>query len=72
MLEEIGLEPERLEMFNLSSAEGIRFAEIVAQMHERIVQLGPNPLRQNGADPFERFVGRDVEEAGKAGPGEIQ
>ncbi len=72
LLEEIGLEPERLEMFNLSSAEGIRFAEIVAQMHERIVQLGPNPLRQNGADPFERFVGRDVEEAGKAGPGEIQ
>ena len=29
LLAEIGLEPERLEMFNLSSAEGPRFAEIV-------------------------------------------
>ncbi|MHC1729669.1 MAG: hydrogenase iron-sulfur subunit [Syntrophobacteraceae bacterium] len=47
MLEEIGLEPERLEMFNLSSAEGSRFAEIVAQMNERIVQMGLSPLRQN-------------------------
>jgi len=49
MLEELGLEPERLEMFNLSSAEGSHFAEIVAQMNERIVQMGPSPLRQNGS-----------------------
>ncbi len=49
MLEEIGLEPERLEMFNLSSAEGSRFAEIVAQMNERIVQMGLSPLRQNAS-----------------------
>ena len=47
MLEEIGLEPERLEMFNLSSAEGTRFAEIVTEMNERIAQLGPSPLRRN-------------------------
>ena len=45
LLEEIGLEPERLEMFNLSSAEGTRFAEIVTEMNERIVRLGPSPLR---------------------------
>jgi F420-non-reducing hydrogenase iron-sulfur subunit len=49
-LEEIGLEPERLEMFNLSSAEGTRFAEIVAQMHSRITRLGPNPVRRNAED----------------------
>jgi coenzyme F420-reducing hydrogenase delta subunit len=41
---EIGLEPERLEMFNLSSAEGARFAEIATQMTERLIQLGPSPL----------------------------
>src|ERR1700686_678218 len=29
LLSEIGLEPERVEMFNLSSAEGPRFAQIV-------------------------------------------
>ena len=45
LMGEVGLEPERLEMFNLSSAEGTRFAEIVRTMHERLVRLGPSPLR---------------------------
>ncbi len=45
LLEEIGLEPERVEMFNLSSAEGIRFAEIVTEMSQRLARLGPSPLR---------------------------
>ncbi len=45
MLAEIGLEPERLEMFNLSSAEGGRFAEIVMTMVERVKRMGRSPLR---------------------------
>ena len=45
MLAEAGFEPERLEMFNLSSAEGQTFADIVETMTQRIKQLGPNPLR---------------------------
>ena len=45
ILEEIGLKPERLEMFNLSSAEGTRFAEIVTEMTSRLTELGPSPLR---------------------------
>ena len=45
LMGEIGLEPERLEMFNLSSAEGPRFAQIVTEMNERLVRLGPSPLR---------------------------
>jgi coenzyme F420-reducing hydrogenase delta subunit len=45
ILEEIGIEPERLEMFNLSSAEGPRFAAIATEMSERIAKLGPSPLR---------------------------
>ena len=45
LLAEVGLEPERLEMFFLSSAEGIRFAEIATEMTERARQLGPNPLK---------------------------
>ena len=45
LLVEIGLEPERLEMYNLSSAEGGRFAEIVTEMSERLAELGPSPLR---------------------------
>ena len=46
LLAEIGLEPERLEMFNLSSAEGVRFAEIVTTMVERLKLLGRSPLRR--------------------------
>jgi len=48
ILEEIGLEPGRLEMFNLSSAEGTRFAEIVTEMTQRLTELGPSPLRPRG------------------------
>jgi F420-non-reducing hydrogenase iron-sulfur subunit len=45
LLAQVGLEPERLEMFFLSSAEGVRFAEIATEMTERARQLGPNPLK---------------------------
>ncbi len=48
LLDEIGLGGERLEMYFLSSAEGVRFAEIATEMTERIRVLGPNPLG-NGA-----------------------
>ena len=43
-LEEIDLEPERVEMFNLSAGEGPRFAEIASEMVERIKKLGPSPV----------------------------
>jgi len=46
ILDEIGLDPQRLEMFNLSSAEGTRFAEIVTEMTDRLARLGPSPLRK--------------------------
>ena len=45
VLREAGIEGERLEMFNLSSADGPVFVNIVNEMTERIRKLGPNPLR---------------------------
>jgi len=45
LLAEVGLEPERLDMFFLSSAEGARFAAIATEMTERARRLGPNPLK---------------------------
>ena len=41
LLGEIGIEPQRVEMYNLSSAMGSRFAEIVEEVTERIKELGP-------------------------------
>jgi len=58
LLGEIGLEPERLEMFNLSSSEGPRFAEIVTEMSERIARLGPSPLQ-----PDREIVEKGIQEA---------
>jgi coenzyme F420-reducing hydrogenase delta subunit len=40
----MGLEPERLEMFNLSSSEGPKFAAIAKEMTERAYKLGPSPV----------------------------
>jgi F420-non-reducing hydrogenase iron-sulfur subunit len=53
LLDEIGLGGERLDMFFLSSAEGMRWAEIVSEMTERVRALGPNPLRDVVAEHTE-------------------
>ena len=42
LLSEVGIEPERIDMFNLSSAMGGRFAEIVEEMTQRVKELGPS------------------------------
>jgi len=47
MLTEIGLEAARIEMFNLSSAMGTKFAEVATAMSKQIGALGPSPLRSN-------------------------
>ena len=44
LLAEVGIEAERIEMFNLSSAMGGRFAEIAEEMTARVKQLGPSVL----------------------------
>jgi coenzyme F420-reducing hydrogenase delta subunit len=44
LLQAAGLEPERLEMFNLASNQEWRFVEIVQEMVSRVQRLGPNPI----------------------------
>jgi coenzyme F420-reducing hydrogenase delta subunit len=46
LLEEIGLEADRVRMYNLSSGEGPTFAAYAKEMTEHIKELGPNPLKQ--------------------------
>ena len=45
VLTELGIEPERVAMYNLSSAQGARFAEIANDMVQQIKDLGPTPVR---------------------------
>lgn len=50
LLHKVGLERERVQMVNMSSAMGKQFAEAATRMTERIQALGPSPLRQPGDD----------------------
>jgi F420-non-reducing hydrogenase iron-sulfur subunit len=43
-LKDVGIEPERVRMFNLSSAMGPRFAEIATEMTDQVSELGPSPV----------------------------
>lgn len=45
ILNSIGIEGERVQMYNLSSSEAPRFVEIAVEMTERITALGPSPIR---------------------------
>jgi coenzyme F420-reducing hydrogenase delta subunit len=45
LLEEIGLEADRVRMYNLSSGEGPTFAAYAREMTENIKAIGPNPLK---------------------------
>jgi coenzyme F420-reducing hydrogenase delta subunit len=45
LLEQIGLQGRRVQMFNLSAAMAGQFAEATKEMTEKVEALGPNPLR---------------------------
>jgi F420-non-reducing hydrogenase iron-sulfur subunit len=46
LLDKIGINGERVQMYNVSSSEGPRFAEIAAEMTDKIKALGPNPIKE--------------------------
>ncbi len=46
LLEEVGLGKDRIEMYNMSSAQGQRFAEVAREMTEKIRGLGPSPVKR--------------------------
>ena len=50
LLEEIGMEGDRIRMYNLSSGEAPAFANYAKEMTENIKALGPNPLKGKGAN----------------------
>jgi coenzyme F420-reducing hydrogenase delta subunit len=45
ILEKIGIGGERVQMYNLSSSEAPRFVQIAEEMTEKIMALGPNPIK---------------------------
>ena len=51
LLAEIGLEPERLEFFQIPASAGPLFAQRANEMTDRARTLGPNPLRNASRQP---------------------
>jgi F420-non-reducing hydrogenase iron-sulfur subunit len=47
MLEEIGIEKERLKMINVSAASAPILVTAIVEMIDTIKKLGPNPIRRN-------------------------
>ncbi|MBU2499250.1 MAG: hydrogenase iron-sulfur subunit [Proteobacteria bacterium] len=44
LVKRVGIDPARVEMYNLSAAMGPRWAEICTEFTERIKKLGPSPI----------------------------
>jgi len=45
ILKELGINPGRVEMYNMSAADGPRFVDVARQFTARIKALGPSPIR---------------------------
>jgi len=48
VLEQFGIEPERLRVEWVSASEGDRFASVMKEMVEEVRKLGPSPLKNGG------------------------
>jgi len=51
LLKQIGIEGERVQMFQMSAAMAGQFVAVTQQMTETISKLGPNPLRNGAGEP---------------------
>ncbi|MBS0013463.1 MAG: hydrogenase iron-sulfur subunit [Desulfobacterales bacterium] len=56
LLEEIGVEPQRVEMITMSAGMGERFAKTARDFTEKIRQLGPSPVTTAARDSRRRAV----------------
>jgi F420-non-reducing hydrogenase iron-sulfur subunit len=62
ILAALGINPERLQMYNLSAAMGSRFVEIAREMTARVRALGPSPVKTGKG---KEFVAGQGEEKGQ-------
>ena len=63
IIEQIGLEGDRVGIFFMSGSQAQTFAAAAHTMTERVRRLGPNPLRANGFDPVRSETDPEEEES---------
>jgi len=54
LIEQVGLEGERLGMYYMSGSQALAFATAAREMTERIRRLGPSPLRRPDVQDLDR------------------
>lgn len=59
ILETIGIEGDRVQMYNLASSDAPRFVEIAKEMTAKISALGPNPVKLKRRAMAAENKGRD-------------
>ena len=47
ILEKIGMEADRVAMYNVSAGDGPKFADIAREMTEKVKELGPSPIKDS-------------------------
>jgi len=57
LLDEIGIEEERVEMITMSAGMGERFAQTATEITEKIRKLGPSPVKNAWADQTQSAEG---------------
>jgi F420-non-reducing hydrogenase iron-sulfur subunit len=50
MLDEMGLEQDRVQMFNIAASDAPEFARVAKAVTEKIRALGPNPIKGTEAE----------------------
>jgi len=63
----VGVNPERVQFFNLSAAQGPRWAEICTEFTDKVIELGPSPVwmalkKKKGASTPQQDASEVVEE----------
>jgi coenzyme F420-reducing hydrogenase delta subunit len=65
ILKDLGINPGRVEMFNMSAADGPRFVDVARAFTERIKALGPSPIKTGkGSEPTEDVAEKKQEPEG--------
>jgi len=52
VLSTLGINPERLQMYNLSAAMGAKFVEIASEVTDKIRAIGPSPVKTGRGREF--------------------
>ena len=55
MLEQIGINPERVQLWHISASEGAEFTSRIKEYVDRLKVMGPNPRKQLAIEAQEQL-----------------